>query len=77
MKTIDLTGKRFGRLTVIERGEDYVCWTLHPNAEPTRFTAPKWRCICDCGKEVTVLGASLRNGNTRSCGCLRKDRRKA
>ena len=35
-----------------------------------------WLCLCDpkrggCGTEVAVLGVKLRNGNTRSCGCLR------
>lgn len=30
-----------------------------------------WNCICDCGNRTTVLGYNLRNGNTKSCGCLR------
>ena len=33
----------------------------------------KWRCQCDCGSVVDVLGVLLRNGHTKSCGCLRKD----
>jgi len=32
-----------------------------------------WICKCDCGKETTVLGSSLRIGDTKSCGCLRYD----
>ena len=32
-----------------------------------------WLCICDCGKETKVLGYRLRNGSTKSCGCLRKE----
>jgi 5-methylcytosine-specific restriction endonuclease McrA len=32
-----------------------------------------WLCLCDCGNEVTVAGYCLRNGNTKSCGCLRKE----
>ena len=56
-KLKDLTGQRFGRLTVIDRG---------PNAkEQTR-----WNCVCDCGAATLVFGSSLRNGNTQSCGCL-------
>jgi hypothetical protein len=53
-----LTGRRFGRLVVIERGEN------------DRFRHVSWRVRCDCGKERTVLALSLRSGNTRSCGCL-------
>lgn len=55
---IDLIGQKFGRLTVIGREK---------NNKDGRAT---WRCNCDCGNETIVLGKSLRNGNTRSCGCL-------
>lgn len=62
MKKIEMTGKKFGRLVVIkeamERSKDRrVCWV----------------CKCDCGNEITVDGKSLRNGNTKSCGCLQKE----
>lgn len=33
----------------------------------------KWSCICACGKQAVVRGAYLRNGHTRSCGCLQRD----
>jgi hypothetical protein len=33
---------------------------------------PVWLCRCECGKEVVVCGHELRNGNTKSCGCLHK-----
>ena len=33
-------------------------------------------CRCDCGKEVVVVGSSLRRGNTKSCGCLKIKRAK-
>ena len=57
-RTIDITGKRFGRLSVIGLvGYDY-------------NRAAIWKCICDCGKEVIVTGSSLRGGSTKSCGCL-------
>lgn len=56
----DLTGKRFGKLVVIKRaGSD-----KHKNAT--------WLCKCDCGNETIVSGAYLRQGETRSCGCLQR-----
>ena len=59
-KLIDLTGQKFGRLLVIERG-------------PIRNKRIYWKCKCDCGNEVEVAGQELRRGNTKSCGCLRKE----
>ena len=32
-----------------------------------------WDCKCDCGNEITTLGTSLRRGDTKSCGCYRKE----
>jgi len=55
--TTSLLGARFGRLIVLWRNE-------HDD---------KWHCQCDCGKEVGVLSGNLRNGNTKSCGCLRSE----
>lgn len=57
MKLIDLTGKRFGSLTVL-----YLC----PEKQNEQRV---WHCMCDCGKEIDVVGASLRKGITKSCGC--------
>ncbi len=54
----DYSGKRFGRLTVLE----HVGYDKHGRAQ--------WRCLCDCGKETTVASSNLRAGYTRSCGCL-------
>lgn len=52
----DLTGNRYGRLVVLERdGSNY----------PTR-----WKCLCDCGKVVSVRGGHLKDGGVKSCGCL-------
>lgn len=53
----DLTGMRFGRLTVIE--ESY-----KENGKVY------WRCRCDCNEETIVQGSKLRGGQTKSCGCL-------
>lgn len=62
-RLIDLSGKRFGKLTVIERvGTD-------------RNKRPLWLCLCDCGTEKLINGSSLRNGDTVSCGCYGKEQR--
>lgn len=55
----DITGKKFGSLTVIK----YV------GRSKGRFAV--WLCRCDCGADTTVSGTQLRNGKTRSCGCSR------
>ena len=59
---LDLTGQRFGRLTVQAR--------LRNN----RHSQVRWECLCDCGNVAQVGSNSLRKGSTRSCGCLRKSR---
>jgi hypothetical protein len=64
-KLIDLTGQRFGRLTVIRR---YGTIRTEENIYPT------WLCHCDCGTEKVVTGRYLRTGRTRSCGCIQRDR---
>lgn len=61
MKTEDLTGQRFGRLTVIKRDEDRV-------DKRGRHTA-MWVCKCECGTVKTVAGGHLKSGHTKSCGC--------
>lgn len=63
MSKIDITGKRFGRLLVVGRGE--------PLNGHTR-----WICKCDCGRERLVHGSSLKSGNTTSCGCYRTENAK-
>lgn len=61
----DLTGKRFGKLTVLNRDEPYI------EGNGQRHT--KWVCACDCGRKVSVMAASLKSGNTKSCGCAVQD----
>lgn len=57
----DITGQRFGRLIVIERsGSD-------------KQKRPTWKCQCDCGSITVIKGASLKSGNTKSCGCLHRE----
>lgn len=65
----DKTGMRFGRLTVIEKGEDHI-----HNCRKTIC----WICRCDCGNYITVMTGNL-NGekHTKSCGCLSDENRKA
>lgn len=65
MRYNDLTGERFGRLTVISKSDDYVC--------PGGYRCVMWKCLCDCGNEVVVRGKSLSGGVTKSCGCLRNE----
>lgn len=60
-KMIDITGQRFGKLTVIE------------NAGKLDGRRYSWKCHCDCGKECVVEGVRLRSGNTKSCGCGKYD----
>lgn len=54
----DETGKQYKELTVIKRAKN----DKHGNA--------RWECECSCGNKTTVLGASLRKGDTGSCGCM-------
>lgn len=61
----DLTGMKFGCLTVIERVEDYV----YSNGE----TRIQWRCKCDCGNDKKVIGKFLKNDTVKSCGCLKNN----
>ena len=65
MKAIDLTGRRFGKLVVLE----------HAGKRVEKRKTPVWRCKCDCGKEIVVAGGNLRTGHTKSCGCLRVSHR--
>lgn len=65
----DLTGRRFGRLVPLGPVERiYV--------QP-RGTVVVWLCQCDCGKTSRVYAQSLRNKNTKSCGCLNEEKRAA
>lgn len=59
-KSEDLTGQKFGRLTVIERVEN-------------KGNHVVWRCHCDCGSEITVRKDHLLTGATQSCGCLKRE----
>lgn len=56
---LDLTNQNFGKLTAVS---------------PIRINGKRyWHCKCECGNEINVLTASLTTGNTKSCGCYRKE----
>jgi hypothetical protein len=55
---IEMTGQRFGLLTVVRR------------AENSRFGQARWECRCDCGNTAVRTGWVLRSGHIKSCGCL-------
>ena len=59
-KKQDLTGKEFGKLTVMFE---------IPERKNSKIM---WHCKCECGNEVNIMGCSLTKTNhpTRSCGCL-------
>lgn len=62
---LDLTGRVFSRLTVV-------------NVDHPQFRGGKhrtaWLCKCECGKDTVVLSQSLMDGNTQSCGCFLRER---
>lgn len=61
-KKLDLTGQRFGRLTVLSPAENVNGRTA-------------WLCRCDCGNTIVVKTMHLRNGHVKTCGCIAiKDR---
>lgn len=61
-KALDLSGRRFGRLTILGRaGSDERGQAL-------------WHCKCDCGNASIVTSSNLRRGNSTSCGCFRNEK---
>lgn len=60
MKAIDVTGQKFHGLRVVRP------------AGIGRWQQRLWLCVCDCGNETVTTCGMLRNGNTKSCGCLKR-----
>ena len=54
----NLTGRRFGKLTAIQRVEN-------------KHNRTCWLCQCDCGNQCEVTAHMLKSGRVRSCGCIR------
>lgn len=67
----DIVGKSFGKLQVIA----YADWRYDYSSGGDRVRH-SYSCKCDCGKEVIVRRQCLLNGKTRSCGCLKRGRKK-
>lgn len=61
---IDLSGRRFGRLTVVS-----FAGRRHVGGQSKRI----WLCRCDCGNQINLPAGALTANNTRSCGCLMRD----
>lgn len=59
-KLIDMTGQKFGRLTVLYKA-------------PSTGGQAEWICQCSCGNITKVKGGHLRNGTIQSCGCYNKE----
>ena len=57
----DITGKVYGRLTVIERLEN------------DKHNQARWKCLCECGNYTVAVTSELNRGNVRSCGCLSRE----
>lgn len=57
----DLTGCKFGRLSVLKRVEN------------SKHNAAQYLCKCECGNEIVVNSNNLRTGHSQSCGCKRKE----
>lgn len=57
-KLVEMVGRRFGRLTVVER-------------LPSPARRIRYLCLCDCGTLTDAYGENLRNGHVKSCGCYR------
>lgn len=57
---MDLSGQRFGRLSVV-------------GLQSVEKGRAVWKCLCDCGNSTDVKAGNLRRGSTQSCGCFRRE----
>lgn len=64
-KALSLIGNRYERLLVIERAPNII--------RKDGSTRSAWKCLCDCGSEIVVMGSNLVQDNTKSCGCFKID----
>lgn len=62
MKFIDISGIKYGRLLV-------------ESFNGRKNSQSYWNCVCDCGNNCVINGAKIKNGHTKSCGCLLKEER--
>lgn len=64
-KIINLTGQKFGKLTAVEATDERI------------YGYVAWSCKCECGKQALASSRDLINGGKKSCGCLKRGRKKA
>ena len=65
MRYIDITGNKYGRLTVLHRTDDAIT--------KSGYKKIMYTCQCECGKQKNIASAALKSGATKSCGCLNQD----
>ena len=61
----NLVDRRFGRLVVVRQTRARIEGSI------------AWECLCDCGNKRLVRSSALKSGNTKSCGCLQKERQRS
>lgn len=61
IKQLDITGKKFGKLTALYRDNEF--------SKRHRYKHSFWKCKCECGNEILVYLGHLQTGHTTSCGC--------
>lgn len=66
-KLHDITGKKYGRLTAVK------CLVRSHIDSKGKLIPTKWLCICDCGTFASAKVESLKNGDKKSCGCLKRE----
>lgn len=64
-KKVNILGEKYGRLTVLSEVEPYT-------SPSGKSKARKFLCQCDCGNQKEIVMRDLRNGSSKSCGCLHK-----
>ena len=68
-KRLELVGQKFGRLTVIKFNNIRKVGRLE-------LSHSYFACKCECGNRKIICGSELKRGNTKSCGCFRKEKSK-
>lgn len=65
-RLVELTGKVFGRLIVLNRDLE--------KEKSIKSNSTCWLCLCECGNKISVRSSCLVSGKTKSCGCLNKEK---
>lgn len=74
----DITGQKFNRLTAVKIDEERTKyeWDRYHKGERPRKPSYYWIFDCDCGNTITINGSVVKNGVTKSCGCLMREKNK-